>query len=215
MSSNHYVDNEKLFHAVLAYKADCAKAKEEGRPQPRIPEYIGSCILLIGQNTAKMPKFYRYPFKLDMISNGVENCCRYILNFNPEKSQSPFNYFTTIHYWAFVRTITLEKKQLYIKQKVMQHSIAFNEIFDMAEQDMGDDIQIAISENSDKMNDFTATYESWVQRKKEKRQRKVDALDMAADEAHFELEDMIEDGTEIESPDSWDDPGMGETGYEP
>lgn len=212
--SNHYVDNKRLFEAIMVYKAERAKALADGKPSPRIPEYVGACILAIAQNVAKMPRFYNYPFKADMISDGVENCCMYFHNFNEEKTQNPFNYFTTIIYYAFLRRIQKEKKQLYIKQKVMQHSIAFNEMFDISEQDMDDGWQMVLTESTDKMNDFTNTYEAWVQRKKERRERKVDSLETTAEEAHFELEDLT-DGTEIESPDTWDDPGMGETGYEP
>ena len=39
----------------------------------------------------------------------------YIHNFDPEKSSNPFAYFTQIIYYAFIRRIQKEKKQLYIK----------------------------------------------------------------------------------------------------
>jgi hypothetical protein len=56
-----------------------------------------------------------------MISDGIENCLHYIHNFNPEKSSNPFAYFTQIIYYAFIRRIQKEKKQLYIKYKSMQN----------------------------------------------------------------------------------------------
>jgi len=55
-----------------------------------------------------------------MVSDGVENCLRYIRNFNPEKSNNPFAYFTQISYYAFLRRIQREKKQLMIKAKYVQ-----------------------------------------------------------------------------------------------
>ena len=51
-----------------------------------------------------------YMFKEDMISDGIENCVQYIYNFNPEKSQNPFAYFTQIINYAFLRRIQKEKK---------------------------------------------------------------------------------------------------------
>jgi DNA-directed RNA polymerase specialized sigma24 family protein len=56
-----------------------------------------------------------------MISDGIENCLHYIHNFNPDKSTNPFAYFTQIIYYAFIRRIQKEKKQLYIKYKTMQN----------------------------------------------------------------------------------------------
>ena len=56
----------------------------------------------------------------EMIGDCIENCIQYIKNFNPEKSSNPFAYFTQIIYYAFIRRIQKEKKQLYIKYKTMQ-----------------------------------------------------------------------------------------------
>ena len=46
-----------------------------------------------------------------MISDGIENCLQYLDNFNPEKSNNPFAYFTQIIYYAFVRRIQKEKNK--------------------------------------------------------------------------------------------------------
>ena len=43
-------------------------------------------------------------------------------NFNPDKSNNPFAYFTQIIYYAFVRRIQKEKKQVIIKQRMIQES---------------------------------------------------------------------------------------------
>tara|TARA_B000000557_G_scaffold14210_1_gene11191 strand:- start:1663 stop:1935 length:273 start_codon:yes stop_codon:yes gene_type:complete len=55
-----------------------------------------------------------------MIGDGIENCVQYIHNFNPEKSTNPFAYFTQIIYYAFLRRIQKEKKQLEIKTKIIE-----------------------------------------------------------------------------------------------
>ena len=57
-----------------------------------------------------------------MISDGIENCLTYLDNFNPDKSNNPFAYFTQIIYYAFVRRIQKEKKQVIIKQRMIQES---------------------------------------------------------------------------------------------
>ena len=45
------------------------------------------------------------------------NCIQYIGNFNTEKSNNAFAYVTQICYYAFLRRIQKEKKQVFIKQQ--------------------------------------------------------------------------------------------------
>ena len=61
-------------------------------------------------------------FREDMISDGIENCVQYIHNFNPEKSTNPFAYFTQIIHYAFLRRIQKEKKQMEIREKIIEKS---------------------------------------------------------------------------------------------
>jgi DNA-directed RNA polymerase specialized sigma24 family protein len=71
-------------------------------------------------------------FKDDMICDGIENCLQYIDNFDPEKSTNPFAYFTQIIYFAFLRRIQREKKQLDIKARILEKS-GFDEVFSVDE----------------------------------------------------------------------------------
>jgi DNA-directed RNA polymerase specialized sigma24 family protein len=57
-----------------------------------------------------------------MISDGIENCLQYLDNFNPKKSNNPFAYFTQIIYYAFIRRIQKEKKQVTIKNRLITES---------------------------------------------------------------------------------------------
>ena len=62
-----------------------------------------------------------------MISDGIENCVQYVRNFDPEKSKNPFAYFTQIIHFAFLRKIQKEKKQLEIKNRIIEKS-GFSEV---------------------------------------------------------------------------------------
>jgi len=55
-----------------------------------------------------------------MISDGIENCLQYVANFNAEKSNNPFAYFTQIIYYAFLRRIAKEKKQTHVRNKMIE-----------------------------------------------------------------------------------------------
>ena len=132
--SEHYVNNKEFLAAIVEYKDKVALAAERGEEKPRITRYIGECFLKIATHLSFKPNFVNYMFKDDMICDGIENCVRYIHNFNPEKSKNPFAYFTQIIYYAFLRRISQEKKQLEIKNKILEKS-NFDEVFDSNDLD--------------------------------------------------------------------------------
>ena len=121
VANDHYVDNALFLEAMIEYKKQWQTSKDNEEELPIISEYLGSVFLKIAQRLSFRPNFINYAFKNDMISDGIENCLHYIHNFNPEKSSNPFAYFTQIIYYAFIRRIQKEKKQLYIKYKSMQN----------------------------------------------------------------------------------------------
>ena len=127
--SVHYVNNKEFLAALIAYKKDVAEAEELGKDKPRITNYLGECFLKIATHLSFKPNFVNYIFKDDMISDGIENCVQYIHNFNPEKSRNPFAYFTQIIHYAFLRRIQREKRQLEIKNKIIEKS-GYQEVFD-------------------------------------------------------------------------------------
>ena len=125
--SEHYVNNKELLEALIVYRAKVAHAKENDLPKPRITNYLGSCFLKIATHLSYKPNFVNYMFRDDMISDGIENCVQYIHNFDPEKSRNPFAYFTQIIHYAFLRRIQKEKKQLDIKNKIIEKT-GFDEV---------------------------------------------------------------------------------------
>ena len=125
--SEHYVNNKELLEALIVYRAKVAHAKENDLPKPRITNYLGSCFLKIATHLSYKPNFVNYMFRDDMISDGIENCVQHIHNFDPEKSRNPFAYFTQIIHYAFLRRIQKEKKQLDIKNKIIEKT-GFDEV---------------------------------------------------------------------------------------
>ena len=133
----HYVDNKKFLEAMIEYRNKCIRAEEKNRKKPVVTNYIGECFLKIANHLSYRPNFINYTFRDDMISDGIENCLQYMDNFNPDKSKNPFAYFTQIIYYAFIRRIQKEKKQIQIKSKL----IANTGVENMMDQLQGDDQQ--------------------------------------------------------------------------
>ena len=139
----HYVDNQEFLAAIITYKEKVyiAAVKEidgladmepdeqfatlkswKSKSKPRVGNYIGSCFLKIATHLSYRPNFINYMYKDDMVCDGIENCIQYIDNFNPAKSKNPFAYFTQIVYYAFLRRIAKEKRQMDIKDKILEKS---------------------------------------------------------------------------------------------
>ena len=103
-----------------------------------------------------------------MISDGIENCLMYFRNFNPEKSKNPFAYFTQIIYYAFLRRITKEKKQLYVKYK------ATEQMGIMEDQEQLPDGSLKPFELYDNIAEFIQNFE---ESKKKKKEAKIKGLE--------------------------------------
>lgn len=133
----HYVNNEQFLQAIIEYQKLCKEAEESGETKPQLTNYLGECVLKIATKLANRPNFINYSYKDDMILDGIENCIQYFHNFNPEKSKNPFAYFTSIIYYAFLRRIDKEKKQSYIRGKLIRDNTI--EQFELQDHDMGGD----------------------------------------------------------------------------
>ena len=179
--ATHYVNNAEMLESLKQYKAKLKEARENGTEEPRIPEYLGECILKIATRLSHKANFINYSYRDDMILDGIENCIQCMNSFDPEKSSNPFSYFTQVIYFAFLRRIAKEKKQSYIKGKLIQ-DMAF-ESFELQGHD--DDTE------------FTNAYTAFIQansnfddsfiRNKEKKKKEKEAKDEQS------LEKFIED----------------------
>ena len=127
--SEHYVNNKEFLAALIKYAEDKEIALLQDKPKPVIPRYIGECFLKIATHLSYKPNFVNYMYKDDMVCDGIENCVQYIHNFNPEKSRNPFAYFTQIIHYAFLRRIQKEKKQLEIKNKILERT-GYEQVFE-------------------------------------------------------------------------------------
>jgi len=167
MAKRNYVNNKDLLAAMVDYKASCQEAEEAGDKKPRVPDYIGECILQIATRLATKPNFSGYSYKEDMISDGIENCLLYISNFNPDKSNNPFAYFTQIIWYAFLRRIAKEKKQMYIRFKSSQAFLAAGQTYEGDE-----DLSLHLNTAADYMNSFIEDFEDKLNRDKQKKKEK-------------------------------------------
>ena len=116
--NEHYVNNKEFTAAVAEHNEKVKLAESKGKTPPQMYNYIGECIYKIATRLSTRPNFINYTYRDEMICDAIENCIQYIGNFNVEKSNNAFAYITQICYYAFLRRIQKEKKQVFIKQQM-------------------------------------------------------------------------------------------------
>ena len=171
----NYVNNKDFYEAMVEFKKSVNDAEAKGENRPQVPKYIAECITLIAQRLSHKPNFINYTFREDMIGDGIENSLRYIDNFNPEKTQNPFAYFTQIIYYAFLRRIQKEKKYLYTKFKATENANLMGEVVDLQGHDISGqfDVDIKASDGAQEyMADFVESFEA-----KQNKMKKVEDED--------------------------------------
>ena len=118
----HYVDNVKFNKEMIEWKKLIQESEDCDEKRPPVTNYIAECFLKIAEHLSYRPNFMNYPYREDMVGDGIENCLLYAHNFDPSKSNNPFSYFTQIIYYAFLRRIEKEKK-------IKEASIASKDVF--------------------------------------------------------------------------------------
>lgn len=136
LKANHYIDNAAFLAALIEHRNAVLIAKESDTILPPISNYLGDCFIKIARHLSYKSNFINYSYKDEMISDAIENCLAVVNNFDPAKSKNPFAYFTQITYFAFIRRIQREKKQLQTKYRYIDQ-LDINELITQ-EQDAGD-----------------------------------------------------------------------------
>ncbi len=159
----HYINNADFLQALVDYQDGCKEAKKNKTEPPPIPNYIGECFMKIAEGLSHKPNFINYTYRDEMMSDGIENCLMYFSNFDPTKSKNPFAYFTQIIYYAFLRRIQKEKKQLYVKYKATEQMGILDEM-ELMEFEDGTSRQFELYDN---IAEFIENYEEAREKKKE------------------------------------------------
>lgn len=84
----HYVNNRQFSEAVVDYCTTVKEAKDDGRPNPVVTDYIASCFLKIAEGLSHKANFVRYTYREEMVMDAVENCLKAIENYDIEGGNS-------------------------------------------------------------------------------------------------------------------------------
>jgi hypothetical protein len=114
-TNTHYINNQEFLAALLEHRERVQAARAAEKDPPPISNYLGDCFIKIAKHLSYKSNFINYSYRDEMISDAIENCLAVVNNFDPAKSKNPFAYFTQITFFAFVRRIQRDKKQMATK----------------------------------------------------------------------------------------------------
>jgi len=109
--------SEKESEVYYARNKDLIPEIEKLNETGVISDDLGRMLLLIAKNLSNKGNFINYTWKEDMIQEAALTCCKYLKNFDLEKSRNPFSYITTICNHAFINFINRQKKHSEIKDR--------------------------------------------------------------------------------------------------
>jgi len=112
---DNYINNKDFSAAVCDYVESYNAHK--GPDKPIVPNYVALGFKQIAEGLSHKPNFIGYSYRDEMVMDAIENCLRAIRNYNIEAATrtgkpNAFAYFTQITWYAFLRRIADEKKQL-------------------------------------------------------------------------------------------------------
>lgn len=167
----HYVDNKKFYAEIVKYREACEQARAEGKQEPRLPNYIGECIYKIAEKLSYKPCFMNYSFRDEMVEDGIENCIMYFKDFDINKTQNPFAYFTQIIYYAFLRRISKEERNRYTTYKYFQETMILPGVADIGldNTELSETSNLIPKQMYDNINEFMDRFEKKEAEKKKKR----------------------------------------------
>lgn len=110
--ASYYVKNADLL-------VEIEKWKETGK----MSDELGRMIVKIAHGLSRKGNWCRYTWIEDMISDGVFTVCKYLKNFDTNKSKNPFAYITSILTNAYIGQINYHKKHSKIKKALFDSKV--------------------------------------------------------------------------------------------
>ena len=149
-----------------------AKAAAKALRRPTASDYIGYAILRTAQGIAMKHCYRNYPFLEEMIGDAVENCVRYIHNFDPEETREPFSYITSSIERTFWRTIKKEKKKQYIQALKIQRAGIEDVMHNTQDHDQDENFRNTWIEKLQQSTDIIQDYEENLKKSQEKARKR-------------------------------------------
>lgn len=182
-TDSHYVDNKKFYQVFVEFHEKRDKALAEGKPSPKLPDFIGECFLKIADRFSHHANFINYPYREEMISDAIENCVLYAHDFDPKRGKNPFAYFSQITWNAYIRRINKENRNKYLTYKSHQNQLISSGV--LYSGSSGSEEGLVTKDLYENINSFIEDYERKAKEKRSEKKKRLAAL--KREKAHVSL----------------------------
>jgi hypothetical protein len=188
-----YVNNKELYESYVQWYDAISDAEKSGKTEPPIPDKIVDAMIKISTKLSYKPNFINYSFRDEMIGDAQHDCIKFAKKFKLNRGivPNPFSYITTICFNAFLRRIDMEKKQAYVKAKIISET-PVHEFFESIDTDDTDLQQAFVEFINDNSDNLINNEPQALKRKRKKAQELLDALSLVDLTDEF-IENSIEE----------------------
>jgi len=120
----NYVNNKEFTLALDEYARKQRKNLEAGNERLVMDDYVAECIMKMARRLVTTKRFAGYPFKDEMVQNGILAAIKYAHNFDGSRFDNGFAYVTQIIFSHMIITIKNEKKIYETNLKMIQQFAA-------------------------------------------------------------------------------------------
>ena len=124
--TENYINNERFHQLILEYHE-----RKKQNPNERIPEEVGAMLIKMANNLASRYTFNGYTFKDEFINDAILRAVEVFDNYDPNKFNKPFAYFTLVMWRTFLQRIKKEKQERTSRENL----VMIDEIFSLQENE--------------------------------------------------------------------------------
>jgi hypothetical protein len=125
-NDEHYVNNKEFTLALDKYARESKEAIAAGKEKPVMSRYLAECIMKMSFRLSLTPRFQGYPFREEMVQNGILAAVKYAYRFDGDRFDNGFAYITQILFSHMVITIKNEKKRYKTNLELIQQAYVTN-----------------------------------------------------------------------------------------
>ena len=112
--TENYVDKQRLYESLCEWKIRVDQAEAEGKPKPKLPDYVGYAIMQVSERMGSRPNFRNYTYIDEMIGDGMVAAVKAMNKFDPHRlgkngEVNPFGFISLCVWRAFISRISSEK----------------------------------------------------------------------------------------------------------
>lgn len=133
-----YVNGKELTAALTVYHEAYLESVALGTEKPQVSEVIGNAFIQIATRLSNSYNFIGYPYRDEMIGDGVIKCLTKAHRFDPAISENSFAFFSQVCWNAAITRIKEEQKESSVKARMIREKMSSEFVAHGVDSDLDD-----------------------------------------------------------------------------